>query len=205
MGLPQAGASVLIFDISGFNDGDFLDENYGDRVTTTTSGNFTYGSTGGFTPNVEVAYNGADDLSLWTTGYNELTNVAYFEPESGAGYSITFTADPGYFVSLLSFNLGNFGVSVTLPNLQVQNQLGDILFNQDDVVLNSSSGSSSFFDLGTSATGAELTLFIDTTGLGGNSDNVGIDNIVFSQVAVPEPSSVLLAILGMSACFLRRR
>ncbi len=39
----------------------------------------------------------------------------------------------------------------------------------------------------------ELSIHIDTTGLGGNSDNIGLDNIQFSQTAVvPVPAAMWL-------------
>ena len=53
-----------------------------------------------------------------------------------------------------------------------------------------------------------LSIEIDLTGLGGSSDNIGIDNISFVQqtAAVPEPSSLLLVwITGIGVASIRRR
>lgn len=57
--------------------------------------------------------------------------------------------------------------------------------------------------------GRQLTLFVDIFGLGGNSDNVGLDNISFSQVAVsavplPAGFTLLLGALGLLALGRRR-
>jgi len=184
--------AVLTFEISGSTNGVILDESYGDRITSTTDGTFSYGATGGFTPNIEVSYNDASDLSTWATGYSDLTDVAYFETDGAPGFTITLTADPGFAVVLNSFDLGNFGTAVTLPNLQVLNGRNGSEFLQNNVALPASTEPATAFSFTNALSAPILTIQINTTGLGGNSDNVGIDNITFSQVAIPEPSSAIL-------------
>lgn len=44
------------------------------------------------------------------------------------------------------------------------------------------------YDFTGDLTAGKINIFVDTTGLGGNSDYVGLDNIQFAQVA-PEPST----------------
>ena len=57
------------------------------------------------------------------------------------------------------------------------------------------------FDFASGLFGSQLDIIVDTTGMGGNSDNMGLDNIQFGQDVVPEPSSYAMLVLG-SATFL---
>lgn len=201
-----SNATVLTFDIDGLNAGNAVPQEYGDRVTSAIEGDFSYGTGGGPTPNVVVEYAGSsvDDLSYWTTGYNDLENVIYYEPDGAAGFTITFTADPGYMVSLSGFDVGNFGTSVTLPSISISDGVMD-LFAQADIVLPATSFTHTSFDF-SPFTASQLILQVDITGLGGNSDNIGLDNIEFSQVVVPVPAAVWMfgsALLGLMG--IRRR
>src|SRR4051812_40019817 len=84
-------ATVLTFDVAQAGDGSIMPQAYGDRVTATTMGSFSYGAAGGFTPNVVVDYvgsGGQTDLNFWSTGYNDLLNVVEYEPESENGYKL---------------------------------------------------------------------------------------------------------------------
>jgi hypothetical protein len=56
-----------------------------------------------------------------------------------------------------------------------------------------------------------ITIVVDSTGLGGSTDNIGLDNITFSEsevtAGVPEPGSLILVSLGAPILYLllRRR
>lgn len=195
-------ATVLTFDIAGAANGSLIPQTYGDNVTATTMGSFSYGAAGGVTPNVEVTYagQGGQDLSFWSTGYSDLTNVIYSETDGQDSYSITLIADAGFVVSLSNFDIGNFGSAVTLPSVTVTDGNGAILFSQSDISLLAAGVPHLTFNLGGAVVANELTLLINTSGLGGNSDNIGLDNVQFSQVAaVPIPAAVWLlgSALGM--------
>ncbi len=201
--MQVATATVLTFDIDGATNGSLMPQNYGDSVTVSTMGGFSYGSAGGFTPNVNVTYEGdsGNDLNFWSTGYNDLFNVVENEPDSHNGYSITFVADTGYQVSLASLDMGNWGGAISVPELSITDGNGLELFSESNIPLVANGVQShTSFDFG-SLLANTLILHIDTTGLGGNSDNVGLDNIQFSQVAtVPVPAAFWLfgsAIAGL--------
>jgi hypothetical protein len=184
-----------------------MPQTYGDRVTAAPQPNFSYGTAGGFTPNILVSYgspNLAAGPTFWSTGFSDLANVLNDEPDGDSFYSVTFTADPGFTATLASFDMGNFGAQITVPGITVKDQDNNTLFSQTNVVLPASgSGHLSFSP---NVTASTLTLTIDTSGLNGNSDNVGIDNIVFSQaVGVPEPASSGLTVLGALLLLVRRR
>src|SRR5688572_4909780 len=92
-------ATELTFQMTPSGNGTLIPQAYGDRVIASTMGTFTYGTGGGFTPNVVVDYRGKStqvDLNHWTTGYNQLVNVAEYEPDGANGYQIILTADPGF-------------------------------------------------------------------------------------------------------------
>ncbi|MEJ7619110.1 MAG: hypothetical protein WKF30_19535 [Pyrinomonadaceae bacterium] len=88
---PSASAETLTFP-TDFNFQD-NDPNYGDRLPGT--------------PNVVVDYGPASAVPRrWTTNYGDLTGVL-FEDNDGFGIlEITFTADPGFLVTLSSFDMG---------------------------------------------------------------------------------------------------
>ncbi len=202
-----ASATVLTFDFGGGNYS-AIPQAYGDNVTSTTMGAYSYGGDGGFTPNIQLAYAGDSvaNLTLWTTDFNDLTNVINNETDGDTGFTITFAADAGYNVSLTSLDMGNYQSTVlTLPDFTITNGSGATLFSQSNIALTEDASSHTIFDFGTSGLVAnELILHIDTTGLGGSSDNVGLDNIQFSQVsAVPLPAAAwlfgsgLLGLIGL--------
>lgn len=205
-----ASATVLTFDQVGITNGITVDQDYGDRVTGASDLSGSYGTAGGATGNVVVEYlNLGPNVSLlWTGGYNDLDNVLYVEPDGTADpMAIRFTADAGYNVVLNEFTIGNYGGAVTLPNIRVSNG-NTSLFSIDNFALASTSGSASVFS--PNVQGQELTLIVDLFGLGGSSDNIGLDNISFSQIvvaAVPLPAGSLLLLSGLSgfAAFNRRK
>ncbi len=162
-----------------------VDQNYGDRVVGTSDATGTYGAEGGDTPNVVVDYvpSGGDNLTHWTTGYNELTNVLYNEQDFADSFEVSFTADVGFEVTLESLDIGNFGGAVS-PTISVEDENGLELFSIV-ATLNASGGDSVLVSPSVSA--QTLTLIVNTTGLGNLSDNVGLDNIVFSQQVSPVP------------------
>ena len=198
----QAGATVLTFDIAGAANSSEMPQAYGDNVTATTMGGFSYGAAGGFTPNVAVSY--ASDvngiLNFWSTGYNDLFNVVENEADGQTGYRIEFIAQAGFNVVLDSLNMGNWGSAITVPGLSVADGSGTVLFSATNIALPANSTPSSlFFDFG-GISANKLVLHVNTSGLGVNSDNVGLDNIQFSQsTAVPVPAAAWLFGSGLFA------
>jgi hypothetical protein len=198
-GISSASATVLTFDIDGATEFSTISQNYGDNVTSTTMGNFHYGSAGGFTPNIAVSYSApapVTDLYFWDTGYSDLTNVVENEDDGENGFTIRFSAGSGMFVRLDGFDLGNFGGAVTLPGLSVVDGKGNVLFSQTNIMVPANTQPHLDFDFASGLFGAELNIIVDTTGMGGNSDNIGLDNIQFEESAVPEPSSYAMLLLG---------
>jgi hypothetical protein len=199
--ISPSRATELTFQITGAASGMVMPQAYGDRVTASTMGTFNYGTGGGFTPNVVVDYRGLStqpDLNYWQTGYNQLQHVVEYEPDGANGYQIILTADPGFTVSLESFDLGNFGASVTMPGVRVLGADGSVLFSRTNFSIPASSGPHTDFDFSPVLTDTRLTIDINTTGLGGNSDNIGLDSIRFSQSEIPEPGVMMVLPLGLA-------
>lgn len=200
-------ASVLIFDFDpALANGNLISQDYGDNISSTTDGNFLYGASGGFTPNVAVSYFGdigGNQLSHWTTDYDELLGVAYYEPDGSSMFGITLTAESGFVVNLSSFDLAYYISSGSLTQIAVLDSEGAVVFSQDNLLV----GGGTALNLNPNVTDDVLTIRFDTTGAGSTSDNFGIDNIEFSQSVVPEPSSYALIFgsLALFAVISRRR
>ncbi|MFM9874203.1 MAG: PEP-CTERM sorting domain-containing protein [Fimbriimonadaceae bacterium] len=200
-------ATIFTFDIDQLGNGSALPQGYGDNVTSANMGTFHYEIANGTTPDILVSYAGSPggqtDVNWWSTGYSDLTNVMEYEPDGAPVFSVTFTGTNGANAVLNSFDLGNFGASVILPGLTVRNGSGTILWQQTNIAVASSSSPHLSFNVG-GLSASVLTLEVNVAGLGGNSDNIGLDNISFSQDSVPEPISMLgLAAFGLIAA--RRR
>lgn len=168
-----------------------LDQNYGDRVTSTSQNGFSYGqTTSGFTPNVEVSYN---DLFHWDGSYGDLSDVVYSAEQLT---NISFVADAGFEVLLYGFDLAGWpNATYVIPSITVRDGNGSTLYFESDVVVNGDAqgtGHSSIF-FGVPLRAAELHLEIDSSPF--FASLVGIDNVRFAQtVSVPEPSSAILLI-----------
>jgi len=205
----MASATTLTFDLTGGTSNNaVMDQNYGDRVTSATTdatGAGTYGvGAEGATPNVLVEYL-AQDARQWTTGYAGLSNVYYSEPDNADFLGIRFTADAGFLVNLLSFDIGNFQ---------------DFLISMDSVSVTANGTTtvlSGAFDLafGTptsfapSISGNVVELMLDFSSAGSRGHDIALDNVVFSQSVAPIPlpagAPLLLAGLGAFAWAKRRK
>jgi len=204
--LPAARAVVLTFDITGISNALNINQGYGDNVTATTMGTFSYGATHGFTPNVTVAYGGTDP-ALWTTGYGTLTNILFEDQDSTGILTITLTAAAGYEVQLHGFDLAAFpvfGSDPTVDSLTITSGAGTLHSQASFTV---ALASFTAFSFGTPLQAQSLTIAIDARNLGALNDDIGLDNLAFSQVAIPEPSAwaALAGALALGGALWRRR
>lgn len=198
-----ASATVLTFD-APLSIGD-IDQTYGDNVTSTTVGGYNYGADEGFTPNVTVSYNNPR-ARVWFRSYGSLTRVLYEEVDGTGVLVVTMTADPGFNVRLHGFKIASIDSSgETVGLINVSNESGS-LFNATDFEVSGTTFTQ--LDFAPTVVGSELTLTIDATNLGGENDEIGIDDIVISQMLetnIPEPSSVVLTSIGFMGLLARRR
>ncbi len=215
----MANATVLTFDAS-IGNGAVMPQDYGDRVTNTSMGSFSYGDRGGYTPNVTVEYVGGPGnsdgtgtgLSFWGPGFGDLTNVLNNEDDGELLMQINFIADSGFKVILDSFDLGNYGSAKTLARLSIINESASILYSDTNILLPATTDNSHLdFNSKTPFIGQSLSIIIDFTGLGSSNDDVGLDNIQFGQVAsdpIPEPATMLLlgtGLVGLAGSRVRRK
>jgi hypothetical protein len=208
--LSSAYATVLTFDnVDPDNapyNGQVIPFDYGDRVNASNAD--SGGRTGfdlmhGATPNVAVQMFTAnysnwsllDNLFVWRFQYADLTDVAYHSYLQGARF--IFTADPGYYVRLHSFQMGGWRGDYTLPFLEVLVD-GNPVFTQTNVAISGTTANTFSFDPNVVRGGVIEIRF-------GNEWNVAIDNIGFSQELIPEPASLTLLGAGLAGLALRRR
>lgn len=198
-----ATATVLTFDISGgVSNHENQPQSYGDNVAAALQGGHSYGvGAEGFTPNVVVDYGApGEDPALWTTGYGDLTNVHFNDADGDTTFTTRFTADAGYLVNLLGFDLASFlTAGQTIQGFTIRDVgANTVLFTQGATFITGATHNP--FSL-TGVSANTLELVINLTGLGSVSDDIGIDNVRFSQSleptgGIPEPSVWALLIGG---------
>ncbi len=230
-----AHATILLFDQVRLSNGDLVptisgngpETDYGDRVTgspmAAPGGQFTYGDGGeGYTPNITTDFFATSGgVGQWTTQYGDLTNVLFGDNNS-MGLNVQFSAEPGFLVQLYSFDLGGFAFTDYTINSVSVFAGSSALFSQNNVLVqgDSTGPRHTAFDFATPLSGSQLLIAIDYSNLvGGQQDNIGIDNIRFGQdppdvlppqppqppIGVAEPSSLLLIAAGVGALLIRRR
>ncbi len=180
---------VLTFDQNGIIDFATLSQAYGDRVVATPDENnnqynIVPGMGFGLTPNVLAEYSGGIMAGprLWTIGYGDLTNIYYNETDFDSLLRITLTADPGFEVGVFGFQMAAFGTNPPVPGIDIRDCDGNVLWAVGSTVISGTSHND--FEFADGLFSNQLTINVDLSGLGGNSDNIGIDNIHIVQRSV---------------------
>jgi hypothetical protein len=213
--LPSTShATRLIFEQSnGFSlNSTHLDSsagpNYGDRVTSTVQDGYQYDLTAGPTPAIVARYGTGttSDFSGWPISYSDLVNVIY--PHSSPKVvDVKFTADPGFNVALHSFQMAGWpNADYTINSVKVLNEASVELYSQVNVLVegNGVGAPHTDFNFGSPLVGQEITIRIDATNLSiGSFANIGLDNVVISQV--PEPTGISLLLGGALVLAIRRQ
>lgn len=222
LGASIAQATVLLFDqtrnpatgvaVVPVYAGANLPGDYGDRVAGTPQdvpgGQYTYGEAGeGFTPNVVLDFSlgvpaASGEVQMWTAGYGGLNNVVFGTPGSQQ-LIVGFTADPGYRVRLHGFDLAGYpGQDYTIAGVTVHDGTRTLFAAADVVVGGDAFGQPlTRFSFDTALSGDSLRLQIDYANIAAaRQDNIGLDNLRFSQVAsaVPEPAVWGLLMSGLA-------
>lgn len=205
---PAAASSILTFNVTGISNSQAINQSYGDRIAGPSDAVGAYGTDNGqYTPNVLTVYGAAGEApDLWTTGYGDLTNIFFNDTDSDTTLTLTLLADAGFQVSLLSFDIGSFVTAgQTIQGARVLNAATSaVLWSVGSTFV----PHTSHLNLAPNVSANSLMLEINLTGLGGVSDDIGIDNVQFSQSAVtaapvPEPATLSLLGIGLLACAYR--
>ncbi len=176
-------------------------------------GGASYGTSGGFTPNITLDYlndiTGGEGSWFHFSSYGDLNDVAFINRGNTGGSpsnqrgKIVFTADPGFLATLNSFDMASFDLaSVGEVNLRVRDGSGSVLFESLATSFNESHTNIMFSP---PLSASVLQLELDVFGIANNIDSLGLDNIEFGQIIIPEPGSVIVLGLGMLGLGMRRR
>lgn len=200
-------ATVLTFDYDGFTDAVGVLPGYGAFVDSFSGPNgISYGSAFGFTPNVDVTY--ADTTRTWLNSFGDRQRVIY---TVGTELRVSFENVAGGDVFLWGFDVAGWpNTDYTVRSVAViDDSTGEDLFRAEDVFVRGATEDDQGrrhtpFALEMPLVASALSIVIDTSGIGGANDNIGIDNIAFSEV-IPGPGSAAMVSLGAAGLVRRRR
>jgi hypothetical protein len=159
--------------------------------------------------------------SLWRYDYGDLTRVLYQGSTfTGIGNDydylfIVLRADAGFEAVLHEFDLGGWNqtdrtvnaVSVYDADYNGFDPTLNRVFHDPNATILGAGPSSSNYSFSTPLRGNVITILIESTNLGADSELIGIDNIRFGQDTssdVPEPGTVALVATAL-VCLAARR
>lgn len=208
-----ASATVMIFENTAGGPLSSLDfdgqgTNYGDRVTGTTQDGFRYGDAFGWTPNVTATYSttGVGVAGGWATGFGSLVNVIWSAGSewwsNTETYTITLTADPGFYVALHGFKGATWtDVPPPIPDVWIRDGDGNLLWRYRNES-NAQWGNLYQKDFAQPLVASQLSIQVYQGWWH------ALDDVAYSQQVVPEPatlSALGVAVFGLMASRRRRR
>ena len=130
------------------------------------------------------------DFNGWPNDFGDLVNVIYLNSSSIKVIDFKLTADPGSAVGLHSFQMAAWTHDYAIVSVKVLNESNAQLYSQGNVFIQGDAVGPPHTDFifGSPLVGQSITIRIDATNLGPSFVNIGLDNVVFSQV--PEPASI---------------
>jgi len=165
--------SVLTFDPPAAGTiGGGVDQRYGDNMTDTPDVTVSYNRVG---PNPET------QLTLWSTGYGNLTNVIYPSLNT-VDIMITFTAASGHSVTVAGFDMGSYSGTYDIPWTAKNGSDNATLTSGNLHVVDGATHA--HVDI-TGATANVVKLTVQTSTLGFDAPNVAIDNVAFGHDTTP--------------------
>jgi hypothetical protein len=184
-------------------------DNYGDRVASNSQNEYEYGPTGGFTPNVSILYGtnaGGSAFHGHVSNFADLTRVIAGNSSTADNISeLTLAADPNFRVTLMSFDAGGQGGMDREANVTILNEANVVLFSQLNANINGDTGHSSFV-FNPALEGSSLKIRIEALNIPAAGDEIiGLDNITFGQIAVPEPAGATLSRAALAVAALAKR
>lgn len=190
----NVSATVLTFDGSSFGSVTLIPDDYGDRVTNfgAPGDSLIYGAAGGITPNVVVDYSPAANFSPfsnWTSGYGDLTNTLGHVLFNVPG-EVVLTPDAGVTLTLHSFDIGAWLTDYADSRVRVIDSAGTVRFDSGvfTALLRPDGVNLGHYTFPFNPISSDLALRIEVTEYG----NLGLDNVQFSQSAVPLPTTLWL-------------
>ena len=189
-------ATILTFDYSA-NNGQDVNEDYGDNVTDVLMGLLGYGvGPEGFTPHITADYFPANQVHTWGGGYNGLTNIIWSDTDDKFG--VTLTAAAGYNVQLHKFDVGAYYAG-TIDSIKVLGSDGvSELHSITDYSIIRGPGNHLEVAFATPLEDTSLTIEIDITGMNAlnTGTGIGLDNITFGELHVVPLSGALIFMLS---------
>ena len=171
-------ASVLNFDDLVLGNYGAIPDTYGDNLPGTPDITIDYR-----TVNPGDNSTVAPNLLLWNSGYGDLVSVP-FPTANGDLAEISLVPATGFYVTLLSFDYAGYGSGTSGQTLRITDASYNVLVDYSPATFPPNPiGHFSAFP-GQVSSGTLRIQF-------GPDWNSAIDNIVFGQVPIPEPSSVV--------------
>lgn len=186
-----------------------------DLASNATADDDGYTVSNGTTPGIALAWDGAWDI------HGQIDPAGWFDPleqqTAGGGdwdldanhakigqldsgtHTIGFSADAGAALQLNSFDFGHTAetAGTTVWDLSLADSSNNVVWSEVVTFNNGQSLTISPNYTGAFGEGYTLT-FERTSETYGSNGRHGIDNLSFSQVSVPEPSSVILGLLTVA-------
>ena len=182
VGCCVGGCCSELFQGLGLSIYDAIPQSYGDNLPGAANVTVEYRT-------VDPANNNTtfSSLSYWDTGYGDLVDVAFPGAASNLA-ELSLVPEPGWRVRLNGFDIAGW-LQTDHPNqtLRILDENFNSMIDYSPVVIHGAGPTHDSYAPNLTSAGRLRIQW-------GPDWNVGIDNVSFSQVAVPEPSSLLLAV-----------
>lgn len=207
LAVANVSATVLTFEGTAFGSVTQIPDEYGDRVTNfgVAGDNLVYGAGGGMTPNVVVDYLPAapfPPFTNWISGYGDLQNALGHSSFNVPG-EVVLTPDAGFQVTLHGFDIGAWQTDYPDSRVRVLDNAGTVRFDSGvfTALFRPNGVDFGHHSFSLNPITSSLALRIEVTEYG----DLGLDNVHFSQSAVPLPAAIWLLGAAAGGLGFRRR